>query len=302
MAYVSVLVPGPIRLGFGEYTLRDSWVRSLMARDCFLEALVLIEPASLRTLVTPNGIALATSAEHIDLLPQYQPEPYAHGSLMPIYGAPGAFDGFLSAWKRQWTIPDPWMDVIAADTLIEAGRRLATGEPPVDRFKTVSPSASSKYDGRPSEPAHVRDSDVVTTLPLINVEYPDGQPAPVWDPFREPRASAKLQLMAIFEHALDELMDHLEAHWKQDHYVPTIVKRHPEHFDWLVHYQTLGKSYGEIQKSLAPEISRQAIAKALKETASLMRLTLRQPNKPGAPQRSQKVTEKLSTLHSRMLC
>jgi hypothetical protein len=155
MAYVSVLVPGPIRLGFGEYTLRDSWVRSLMARDCFLEALVLIEPASLRTLVTPNGIALATSAEHMGLLPQYQPEPYAHGSLMPIYGAPGAFDGFLSAWKRQWTIPDPWMDVIAADTLIEAGRRLAL----VSRRLT----ASRRFPRRPVQNTMVDQANLPTS-------------------------------------------------------------------------------------------------------------------------------------------
>jgi hypothetical protein len=245
--------------------------------------MVLIEPRTLHTLVTDVGVSLALGAYRQDCLPFYRSEPSGRISTMMIHRSPGPLHDYLQAWKRQWNLVDLWLDVLAAETLISHGLSYEHHIVPYPRFVTVSSSAiidaMKKALPRKAEP---RFSD----LPLLSGRDPDGRPKNVWNPFQQPRAEAKRQIMAAFESAVDAMLDQIEEPWVNGEYRPTIVKRHPEHFDWVVHYQVLGKSYGGIHKSLAPSTSRQGIAKAIKDTASLIRLTLRQPNRPGAPRRT----------------
>ena len=223
---------------------------------------------------------------------------------MFIFPARGVLDGYLQAWKRQWRLPDPWVDVLACETLVIAGRLHQKNQGPLKRFVTFSISANKALFRRKSNRSSSKTRAIPTTLdlPEIDCTYPDGSPAPVWDPFHESRAAAKQQLMKLLEVALDQFLDGIEKPWKSTCYIPTPVKRHPEHFDWVVHYQVLGRSYGTIQKTLAPGVSRQAIAKAVKETAELIGLTLRGPNRPGAPRRKRHRTVKVSTHYSQKVC
>jgi hypothetical protein len=222
MTYVSVLGPDPIRFGMGEYCLSESFTRSLIARECFLDAMVLIEPRAFRTLVTPNGMALARSARDMDALPCYATEPHQHGRTMIILGGPGALTGYLDAWKRQWNIPDLWVDILAADTLVHAADCLARKEPLPTQFvtyraaKAAGAGNAGDTDDLPVTPP------IVSALPRLDCVDDEGRPVPIWRPYFEPRAPVKHHLMAMFEVALDRLMDSMEDRCTRDPYMPDI--------------------------------------------------------------------------------
>jgi hypothetical protein len=278
----SVLGAEPIYLGLGLYTGSSSWIRSVLAREVFLDALIRIEPRTLHSLTSTIGIALAFDALDDESLPEYVAQPRERSHEMAIVRRSGVLHGYLQAWKRHWHIPDPWIDVLAADTLLAVGlcRQLSI-TPPV-RFVTFP--ASHMLEAKRIAARHTS-TPAFTELPRLVGQDADGNPADVWDPFMEPRAVAKQRLMSVFETELDHLLDRIEEPWRSDRYEPTVVKRHPEHFDWVVHYQVLGKSYGTIQRTLAPATSRQGISKAIRDTAALVGLTLRQPNRAGAPKK-----------------
>lgn len=278
----SVLGPEPIRLGFGEFTARNSWAEAVVARECFMEAMLLIEPRTLRTLVTQTGIALSLNAFRRGALPYYRREPTGGMSAMMIYRYTGPLHDYLQVWKQQWNLPDHWIDVLAAETLVGQGLAQDFNMVPFPRFVTVSSSAiidAATWERSPETTPRF------STLPQLASVDSDGKPRDVWDPYSESRSNNKQVLMAAFESALNTMLDQIAKPWTNSDHRPTIVKRHPEHFDWVVHYQVLGKSYGAIQRTLAPSTSRQGIAKAVKETAALIGLTLRRPNRAGAPKK-----------------
>lgn len=280
----SVLGPDPIRLGFGEFTSNNSWAEAVVARECFLEAMLLIEPCTFQTLVTETGISLALDAYRQDALPFYRREPSDDVFTMMIHRSPGPLHDYVLAWKEQWHLPDHWIDVLAAETLVGQGLARDFNLVPFPRFVTVSSSAiidAATWERSPET------APCFPMLPHLASVDSDGKPKNVWDPYSESRSERKQMLMAAFESALNTMLDQIAEPWTNGDHRSSIVKRHPEHFDWLVHYQVLGKSYGMVQKELAPSVSRQAIAKAVKETSTLVGLTLRPPGRAGAPSRHQ---------------
>jgi hypothetical protein len=157
------------------------------------------------------------------------------------------------------------------------------GEPFPWRFVTYSGSAHRLIvsrdvdlvdDDSPSSKIHL-DTDELSNADEFH-----------WNPFNEARAAVRDRMLRAIEKELDRKLDVIEAPWKIHCFVPTPVKRHLEHFDWLVFYQIIGRSHGEIVARVRAQvvrISRQVVAKAVKETANFAGLTLRRPNPPSAP-------------------
>lgn len=287
----SVLGRKPLSLGIGLYSIAQGWSQYLVAREHFMDAMVLIVPDTLTTLVTGDGEALAMEVYGSDTFPHH--EVYVDGAGTPMirnHYPDSPLRDFTRAWAQSWNIGEVWVELLAAETLAATALCKVIGERPVPQFVTVPATALQAIaEASPT----VRQPTSPTSIGAIGRLTNAGDPLPLWEPVYETRAEARASVMEGFGRILDDLLDEIEGIHRDHGSGPTPVKRHPEHFDWLVHYQVLGHSQGWIRDHLAPSVSRQAIAKAIRETAEQIGLDIRPPGQAGAPRRA----KESATLH-----
>ena len=61
------------------------------------------------------------------------------------------------------------------------------------------------------------------------------------------------------------------------------IKTNPDHFGWLVNYQLLGRSFSEIARNVGRTLP--PVKRAISDTARLLGLRLREPDRAGRPKR-----------------
>lgn len=104
-----------------------------------------------------------------------------------------------------------------------------------------------------------------------------------WHPWGFNRRKFKEMVHRDVEEALEEYMDRVERRLvNEGPYRNSARKRkQKEHFDWLIFYQVEGLSYSRVADRVTR--SRQTVTEAIKDTAHLVNLTLRPPDRGGRP-------------------
>lgn len=104
----------------------------------------------------------------------------------------------------------------------------------------------------------------------------------VWNLERETAGEFKQRYLNAVRLALDDYTAEVERMLTNEGYQPIPKKRRLDHFDWLVQYQILGRSYQEIAQrytDLDPDgertIGTDAVRKGINTTANRIGLTLR---------------------------
>jgi hypothetical protein len=120
------------------------------------------------------------------------------------------------------------------------------------------------------------------------VEQAIGRAAPVevpsmtWNPLIESRSAAEARMRNEAEQRIKEQLNATAARLSDSGADRTPVKNTGlDHFRWLVLYQVTRKSHRQIAGEVFRE--RQAVRKAINETARLISLPLRDPTRPGRP-------------------
>lgn len=97
-----------------------------------------------------------------------------------------------------------------------------------------------------------------------------------WRPDEEGRSAYERRIQECFRRTLARYLDEVEQLATAAGYVRmTDRPQIDEHLKWLVRYQVKGQKPAEIWKSLKQRRSRRAVEKAIRDTAALLRLTMR---------------------------
>jgi hypothetical protein len=111
---------------------------------------------------------------------------------------------------------------------------------------------------------------------------------PSWDILRETRADAELRMLESLEKDLKCYLESEKRKARDKGLTHRPRTWTTAHFEWLVRYQVLGESYGQIAKSrrCSPQNCKQAIAKVAKAMVGpSWKQWLRPPGLPGRPRK-----------------
>lgn len=167
----------------------------------------------------------------------------------------------LNDWLHQWHLESPWMYMVACDTLCEAADAWIQGESFPDNF-SVRLKWRDWYE-------NLEEKNFSSSSLLVSVNTR-------WNPRVETRTQARQR---IYE-ALEEELNRVENIVSSASDISPI-KTELAHFEWLVRYQVLHESQQYISKRVFRD--RATVSEALKRTAELIELPLRQRNLGGRP-------------------
>lgn len=264
-----------MRLGFGEYVDPQGFIPHVLARQHFLDALEVVEPRVLDDLM---GRPLELALEAIP--PQWLT--MAVGESLPI-DLTDRVGVAIHAWMRRWRLGDDevtWVGAAALWTLmgwvtsIEGNQSLDELERRLRDPPLLDAAFQRAY--RPWE----------RFRPHFTLTAGEGA-APLvleaeWDPYTETRAAAEERITAEVAWQVRREFDAIEAGRRAagQHLAP-IKRTGREHFRWLARYQVRGESYAAIARAVCRE--RQTVKEAIQETALLIGLPLRPPDRAGRP-------------------
>jgi hypothetical protein len=311
------------RLGLGEFVDASGMVPLSTARFHFLNAILEVCPNAteeLRRLIRPaaatasdaSALSDPVTTQMIDLVSR------ALVALAPTVGLPADRELIhavaqaytlrrhpsvlapvkeqLKQWMLRWRLPADdalWWDHFASWTAGLLVRDLGRNERAPDQtsMRDVTEGAPraklSEYaralqiavdewlpDAKPVTAELFRDefgSDITITPPSYQ-----------WNPRFETRANAQAAIMQQCAREVRRQLDAAEAELKSAGALPTPLKSAGvEHFQWLARYQVNSEPYAAISRSAFR--SRQAVMAAIQDTARLILLPLREPDRRGRP-------------------
>jgi len=223
--------------------------------------------------VTPNDTA-TWEARRAFLRAVSRVSPETYWSLFPSEPTDAAFDAWrdrwnddvgamIADWQDRWNLTDPWCADVAVNTLRARLRwhvRGCTAFWNQDAF--VTPKARSGASGR------------ILALPVAEL-YLNQE--------TETRKETLSRLAALIEAEYDRV--------EAEAIEPKTGERRAAHFEWLARHQVL---VDESIKSIAASVGhdRTQVGRAIDETAALIGLTPREPNRGGRPRRKTSRTAK----------
>jgi hypothetical protein len=265
-----------LRLGPGESVDGYEYQSLQIARQHFLDAVVKVEP----------GVLDDLQGDPLRLARQIWEPSARHGG--DTNGAPLAdLEMRLRDWQVRWhlgTEQVQWTRAAALWTLNGWVHQEVAGEPrllALTRFPENDPAllpAVAKLFGLPAEfPLQVD-----PTLHFAMIAF---RPA-AWNPRLETRADATERIMGELRSHLSKIMNKIEDEQRvRVGDTPTPIKRSGrDHFIWLARYQVLGASFRQIADTEYREP--QTVFEAIKDTATLIGLPLREPHRGGRPRKT----------------
>jgi hypothetical protein len=199
-------------------------------------------------------------------VPAKTPVPLGHGEYVaPNSNAAGQFMFVQTLWKM---VPDARTKLLAladdAQADVEAVRLWA------DRFSLLG---DWLIDGAVLlVEAWRRSAESRGVIWQWTIPADDGWEGPIpraWDPLIETEAD--------YNAFLERYKSSVRATAEEKGLVKTPVKRHVDHFQWLVAHQVMGLSYSEIAERFGPAsgLTESSVGQAIVETANQIGLTLR---------------------------
>jgi len=168
----------------------------------------------------------------------------------------------IASWSKLFRLRDDWVIAAALETL--GGWCFGF---PRDQFFMIS--------GTPN----MLERRIKSRMFDASVSIED-----TWLWWEETRDVIRRRMRASFDRQLAERLNQIEADIKSYGFVYTPPKKGKaakQHYEWLARYQVAGEDFSEIGR--ADRKTRQAVEQAVKETAALIDLTLRDPDPGGRP-------------------
>lgn len=309
---------GSLRIGTGE-TVPASYL-TMRARMLFLQALYRLVPDSTTTLLTEEAYGLMDAcAVAMSEWRAYAREHGIDGSLASekaetfpaVEEDVGAVVDHILEWQQRYRLPHDWRYeprdhwiFSAANFTMTAAKRLRdlTGDRYDGPLAVRDVIRVSVHDGRTRSLYEMGSGGYEVTLDINNLRgwtsdpegsYIDSFPDPfgTFDPRTETVNAAEKRLMEALRPRLRQALETIVADDREGNAAMGAVEfRKVSAFEWLVRFQVLGESRGEISRALAdarlkrdpeweqyyrPDFYKSHIGREIRKVADLIGLTLR---------------------------
>ncbi len=270
--------PEPIRLGLGEVVDSYGWLPQIFARHLFLEVLSRLAPEVVNDLkAEPLRCLRQIDADLLRLTGLTGAEYEAEWDRLhqPLYG-------LVRTWRVRHNLGTkdfPWGDGDAIHTLRLWQEQERNGEMLTNKLVSFLPLTSFVPNPRAN-----RSFEFEWTTSFLPAGKIITIPPVTWNPRVETRREGIERILGEvkqhLEAQMDEHMEHRQA--RGDMPVP-IKKGGARHFAWLVRYQVQRWTYADLARETGHSAT--SIMEAIRETAALLRLPLREPDHGGRPRR-----------------
>lgn len=285
-----------VRFGTGELVDNEKWFSEerRIAWTLYLLAAARIEPEIITSLLTDEGIDAARQTRELQESWEYKPE----RPDQPVPSSPDdPLDRFIHAWCEQWELLEYFAGTPGRNLLVDARRAREEGKPdpktftcncagvpfdPSDWGPILRISASFIMD---PQTGRREQTSGIGSGPKLTVVLPEL----TWNPREEVLSSALARIMAKMEPIVRRELNRVRDEYIADGYKTPPVKRTDKHFEWLVRYQILGETRGDIARSLAderkarqpdwvydPDVYKSDVGKQIRRAADLCGLKLKE--------------------------
>jgi hypothetical protein len=294
------------------YSVHDRTMQEL-ASDEPVPATVSYDPEQVRAALQPLADVLGINLPSVGAQPGTTGTPYRSPqteapTMVALQDELQRAFRRLGKWMDRWGFPSrdlSWCAFIAIWAFVIAGELPSDAPLETEQDMALSDAEASTFallDREQLEPVFERVRFWLGQMPLPRdgdftafgtwiagvVEQAIGRAAPVelpamtWNPLVESRSAAEARMRNEAEQRIKEQLNATESRLSEAGADRTPVKTTGlDHFRWLVLYQVNRKSHQKIADEVFRE--RQAVRKAVNETAQLISLPLRDPTRPGRP-------------------